>query len=145
MYDRTYIDGERRDKIINGSIKETNIWGLNKSENIELYMVAMALGYDAGNKEKSEHRIGYILNTAVQNSYPEAVSFMNAIHLYNMMQNGEEIIDIDDVDVAYDLGEQFVNAGLDIIDEEAQSGDDEAMVFSALRKLDKKFSEVGID
>lgn len=144
MYDRTYIDGDRRDRIINGAIKDSNIWGLNKSENIELYMVAMALGYEAGKQEKSGHRIGYVLNTAVQNSYPEAISFMNAIHLFNMLQNGEDV-DIDDVDAAYDLGEQYVNAGLDIINEEIQSVDEEAMVFSGLRKLDKKFIEIGME
>ncbi len=141
MYDRTYIDGERRDKIINGSVKKTNIWGLNKSENIELYMLAMALGYEAKKEEKSGHRIGYILNTAVQNSMPEAVSYMNALHLEKMLESNQ-MINVDDVDAAYDLGERYVNAGLDIIDKDTISGDDEATVFSMLRKLDKKYSEI---
>lgn len=141
MYDRTYIDGERRDKIINGTVKDTNIWGLSKAENIELYMMAMALGYEANKLEKSAHRIGYILNTAVQNSMPEAVSFMNAIHLEKMIDENQNI-NVDDVDSAYDLGEHYVNAGLDIIKEEANVGDEEAMVFSMLRRLDKKYEQI---
>lgn len=142
MYDRTYIDGERRDRIINGVIKDTNIWGLNKAENIELYMMAMAIGYEAERQEKSSHRIGYILNTAVQNSMPEAVSYMNAIHLEKMIDRNENI-NVDDVDSAYDLGERYVNAGLDIMEEESQN-DDEGSIFSMMRKLDKKYNELFI-
>lgn len=141
MYDRTYIDGNRRDGIINGIIKDTNIWGLHKAENIELYMVAMALGLEKDSQEKSAHRIGYILNTAVQNSYPQAVSFMNAIHLCKIM-DGKSVEEIENTDMAYDLGERYVNAGLDIISEEAQKGDEEAMIFAMLRKLDKKYEEI---
>lgn len=141
MYDRTYIDGNRRDEIINGCIKNTNIWGLSKCENIELYMVAMALGVDGGKKEKSSHRIGYILNTAIMNSYPQAVSFMKAIHLCELINSSNED-SIDDIDVAYDLGEQYVNAGLNVIAEEAKCEDDEAMVFAMLRRLDKRYDKI---
>lgn len=141
MYDRTYIDGNRRDEIINGCIKDTNVWGLYKCENIELYMVSMALGVNESKKEKSGHRIGYILNTAVMNSYPQAVSFMNAIYLCELMDSGN-LDEFDNTDAAYDFGEQYVNAGLDMIAEEAKTDDEEATVFSMIRKLDKKYSEL---
>ena len=141
MYDRTYIDGNRRDDIINGCIKSTNILGLGKCENIQLYIVAMALGVSEGKMEKSSHRIGYILNTAIQNSYPQAISFMNAVHLCELMETGNTD-SFDDLDEAYDMGEQYVNVGLDQIVKEAKSEDDEAMVFAMLRRLDKQYSEL---
>ena len=104
-------------------------------------MVAMALGVSEGKMEKSSHRIGYILNTAIQNSYPQAISFMNAVHLCELMEMGNTD-SFDDLDEAYDMGEQYVNAGLDQIVNEAKSEDDEAMVFAMLRRLDKQYSEI---
>lgn len=141
MYDRTFLDGDKFDAIINGTIKESNLLGLYKTINIKLYMYAMALGYEAGQKMESVHRRDYASNSSIRNNYPEAISFMNAEYLSELIDEGNES-NIDDTDAAYDIAERYVNAGLSILDAEAQKGDDEAVLFSMLRKLDQKYDEL---
>lgn len=141
MYDRTYLDGDKFDAVINGTIKDTNVLGLSKAMNIKLYMYALALAYEAGVSEESVHRRDYASNSSIKNNYPEAISFMNAVHLSKLIDEGNES-NIDDTDAAYDIAERLVNAGLSIIDEEARDGDEEAILFACLRKLDKKYDEL---
>ncbi|MCR4612012.1 MAG: hypothetical protein K5644_08965 [Lachnospiraceae bacterium] len=141
MYDRVYLDARRFDDIINGVIKEKNLLGLYKDQNIRLYMYAFALGYDASKMVPSSHRKDYVRDDTMEKVYPEAFSFMNAVYLSKLLKNNEKI-KIDDNENVYNMAEQYVNAGLDIIAEEASVSDDEAMMFAALRKLDKKYKEL---
>lgn len=138
MYDRTYLDGDKFDAIINGTIKETNVLGLAKTINIKLYMYALALAHEAGVSAESVHRRDYASNSSIKNNYPEAVSFMNALYLSKLIDEGNED-HIDDTDAAYDMAEKLVNAGLSIIDEEVRDVDEESVLFACLRKLDKKY------
>ena len=141
MYDRVYLDDVRFNNIINGRIKENNLLGLYKDQNIRLYMYAFALGYNALKMTPSEHRRDYVRDDTTEKVFPEAISFINAVYISNLLDSGEKI-SIDDNENAYNMAEQYVNTGLDIIDNEAALSDDEAMMFAALRKLDKKYDEL---
>lgn|GEM_PF-4248719 len=141
MYDRTYLDGERFDKIINKSIKDKNFLGLYKTENIRLYLYALAIGYNSGEMKDSIRRRDYAQNKSTENVYPEAISFLNAVYLVKLLSDNEPI-NIEDNEAAYDMAEKYVNKGLDIIEEEAKNEDDSAAMFAALRRLDKKYEEI---
>lgn len=141
MYDRVYLDSNRFEVIINGTIKENNLLGLYKDANIRLYMYALALGVAADKKTLSTHRRDYVRDDTTEKVYPEAISFMNAVYLSKILSEGQKV-SIEDNENAYNMAEQYVNAGLDIIKEEAEGADDEAMMFSALRRLDKKYEEL---
>ena len=109
--------------------------------NIKLYMYALALAHEAGISAESVRRRDYASNSSIKNNYPEAISFMNALYLSQLIDEGSES-NIDDTDAAYDIAERLVNAGLSIIDDEAKDVDDEAILFACLRKLDKKYEEL---
>ena len=141
MYDRTYLDGDKFDSVINGTIKDTNVLGLSKALNIKMYMYALALAHEAGDSAESVHRRDYASNSSIRNNYPEAISFMNALYLSKLIDEGNES-NIDNTDAAYDIAERLVNAGLSIIDEQAKNSDEEAILFACLRKLDKKYEDL---
>lgn len=141
MYDRTYLDGTLFDRVINGPIKENNILGLYKDHNIKLYMYAFALGYNSGEMNPSIHRRDYARDESTLNVYPEAISFMRAVYISSLLESNEKV-SIEDNEPAYDMAEKYVNKGLSIIEEESKNSDDEAIMFAALRKLDKKYEEL---
>ena len=141
MYDRTYLDGDLFDSVINGAIKEKKLLGLDKEKNIKVYMYAFALGYASGEMKPSAHRRDYSRDESTMNVYPEAVSFIQAVYISSLLAKNENVC-IEDNESAYDMAEQYVNKGLSIIGEEAKKSDDEAMMFAALRRLDKKYEEI---
>jgi hypothetical protein len=73
--------------------------------------------------------------------YPEAISLIDAVYISKLLESGEKV-NIEDNENAYNMAEQYVNTGLDIIAEEAEESDDETMMFAALRQLDKKYEEL---
>lgn len=141
MYDRTYLDGQLFDRIINGPIKEKNLLGLYKDHNIKLYTYAFALGFEAGEQDNSVHRRDYARDESTLNVYPEAISFMRSVYIASLLAEGKKV-SIEDNEAAYDMAERYVNKGLKIIEEEYKKSDDEAMMFAALRRLDKKYEEI---
>jgi len=141
MYDRTWLDGDLFDSVITGEIKEKKLLGLDKEKNIKLYMYAFALGYNSGEMKPSVHRRDFSRDEYNDNICPEAPSYMQAVYIASLLEKNEKI-SIEDNEGAYDMAEQYVNKGLSIIGEEAQKSDDEAMMFAALRRLDKKYEEL---
>lgn len=141
MYDRTYLDGDLFDKVINGPIKEKNLLGLSKEPNIKLYMYAFALGYESGEMKDSVHRRDFARDESTANVYPEAVSYMRAVHISYLLSKGTSIF-IEDNEETYNMAEKYVNKGLRLIEEEYEKSDDETMMFAALRRLDKKYLSI---
>lgn len=140
MADRLSADKEyvslARDKIT-----AKNILGFKNGDNTDIYMLAFALGVDAGYKTTSKHKEGFILESVAKgfDKYP-AMSFIYSVALQELIKENREN-EITDTDVVFGIAEGYANTGFKIISEmipDFSKYDEETFVYKLIEKLDSK-------
>lgn len=143
MADRLKIDN----KYIEGFIKEKgdalDVLRLkSEGERTDYFMLALALGVNAGYRTTSQHGMGLVLESVVRGK-EYAMSFIYSIALQELLKEGRER-DINDRDIVFEIVEEYANTGFKLLEEmipEANKYDEEALMYQLIGIMDKKFQE----
>ncbi len=146
MADRLKVDN----KYIEGFIKEKgdalDILKLKSDgERTDYFMIALALGVDAGVRTPSQHGVGLILESVVRGK-EFAMSFIYSIALQELIKEGRER-DINDKDIVYGIAEEYANTGFKILDEmipDKSKYDEEALMYSLIGIMDEKMESIDL-
>lgn len=144
MADRLKIDN----KYIEGFIKEKgdvlDVLKLkSEGERTDYFMIALALGVNAGYRTKSQHGMGLILESVVRGK-EYAMSFIYSIALQELLKDGRER-DINDKDIVYGIAEEYANTGFKVLEEmipENSKYDEETFMYQLIGIMDKRMEQI---
>lgn len=147
MADRLSADRKYINDLARNNIPEKDILGLKSNgENIDIYMLAFALGVKAGYRTDSEHKEGFVLESAAKGK-DLALSFIYSVALQDLLRAGRES-EITDTDVVYGIAEGYVNTGFSLLENmipDFNKYDEEAFIYEIIEKLDKEMEQLIIE
>lgn len=134
--DRKYIELARK------NISGKDVLGLKSyGEGMDIYMLAFALGVKAGYKTKSEHKEGYVLESAAKGK-DLALSFIYSVALQDLLKEGKES-QITNTDVVYGIAEGYANTGFSVLNDmipDFNKYDEESFIYEIIEKLDEEIA-----
>lgn len=140
--DREYIELARN------KITAKNILGFKNGDNTDIYMLAFALGVNAGVRTPSTHKEGFILETVARgfDKYP-AMSYIYSVALQVLIEENREN-EITDTEVVFGIAEAYANTGFKIISEmipDFSKYDEEIFIYELIDKIDTKMDELEVE
>lgn len=139
MADRLSADRKYINELARKSIPDKDVLGLKSNgENMDIYMLAFALGVNAGYKTASEHKEGFVLESAAKGK-DLALSFIYSVALQDLLKEGKES-SITNTDVVFGIAEGYANTGFKIITNmipDFNKYDEEALIYEIIESLDK--------
>lgn len=146
MADKTLnADETLINKVIRGKIDKKNILGLNDDDNIMTYALALGLGVKNNRKVASKNSKGYLRFSAISNS--SEFSYIYSVALRDLKAVGKEN-QINDEDVVRKIAEEYVNGGLEILDEmigDIDEFDEELFLYSLINDIDEVMATISSD
>ena len=142
MADRLSAD-KKYAELIRKKLKEKDVLGLASGEGIDVYMLAFALGVNAGYTTVSAHREGIVQESAARGK-DLALSFIYSVALQDLLKDKKES-DITNTDVVYNIAEGYANTGFAIIENmipDFNKYDEETMVNTLIEKLDEEIEKL---
>lgn len=137
MADKTLnADETLMNKVIRGKIEKKNILGLNDDDNRATYALALSLGVKNNRKVASKNSKGYLRFSAIRNS--SEFSYIYSVALRDLKAVGKEN-QINDEDMVRKIAEEYVNGGLEILDEmigDIDEFDEEMFLYSLINDID---------
>lgn len=85
----------------------------SNGERADIFMVALALGVNKGERTPSRAKLGFILENSAKGK-DLLMSFIYSIAVDELRKNGQEN-QITDTNVVYGIAEEYANTGLEII------------------------------
>lgn len=144
MADRLSADRKYINELARKNIPDKDVLGLKSNgENMDIYMLAFALGVNAGYKTASEHKEGFVLESAAKGK-DLALSFIYSVALQDLLKDGKES-EITNTDVVYGIAEGYANTGFEIINNMIPNFtkyDEEVLIYQILEELDKEMQEI---
>lgn len=144
MADRLSADRKYINELARKNIPDKDVLGLKSNgENMDIYMLAFALGVNAGYKTASEHKEGFVLESAAKGK-DLALSFIYSVALQDLLKEGKES-SITNTDVVFGIAEGYANTGFKIITNmipDFYKYDEEALIYEIIESLDKTIDEL---
>ena len=144
MADRLSADRKYINELARKNIPNKDVLGLKSiGENMDIYMLAFALGVKEGYKTNSEHKEGFVLESAAKGK-DLALSFIYSVALQDLLKEGRES-EITNTDVVYGIAEGYANTGFAALSNmipEFNKYDEEALIYEIIEDLDKEIKEL---
>jgi hypothetical protein len=144
MADRLSADRKYINVLARKSIPDKDVLGLKTNgENIDIYMLAFALGVKAGYKTSSDHKEGFVQESAARGK-DLALSFIHSVALQDLLKENKES-SITNTDVVFEIAEGYVNTGFSILANmvpDFSKYDEEALIYEIIEKLDEEIAHL---
>lgn len=144
MADRLSADKKYINELARKNIPGKDVLGLKSNgENTDIYMLAFALGVKEGYKTNSEHKEGFILESAAKGK-DLALSFIYSVALQDLLKEGRES-EITDTDVVYGIAEGYANTGFSVLTNmipDFNKYDEEALIYEIIEILDEEINKM---
>ena len=140
MADRLSIDKKVNDTVIQ-TIEKKRFLRLDKSniDRIDLFLFALAVGVQKGQRTPLESTHGFVLESAfAKNGGP--MSGIYSLNVQEMIKCNEEE-KISDKDTAYKIAQEYANTGFREIGKWLQE-DEETRLYALLAEMDEKYEEL---
>lgn len=127
------------DEKIIPNIDSNKFLGLDKptSERIDLFLFAMAMGIEKGEKKGLEQKIGIIRNPSVN---PSAMSMIFSVLVDDLIKRNE-IEKIGDQDEAFIVAQEYSNTGFEEI-QKMINMDEDTLLWKMINILDEKYDSL---
>lgn len=144
MADRLSADRKYINELARKNIPDKDLLGLKSNgENMDIYMLAFALGVKEGYKTNSEHKEGFVLESAAKGK-DSALSFIYSVALQDLLKEDRES-EITNTDVVYGIAEGYANTGFAVLSNmipEFSKYDEEAFIYEMIEKLDEEIAKL---
>lgn len=144
MADRLSADRKYINELARKSIPEKDVLALKSNgENMDIYMLAFALGVKEGYKTPSGHKEGFVLESAAKGK-DMALSFIYSVALQELLEQHRER-EITDTDVVYGIAEGYANTGFAVIEKmipDMGKYDEESLIYELIQKLDDEIAQI---
>lgn len=142
MADRLSADRKYINDLARKNIPDKHVLGFKSNgENIEIYMLAFALGVKEGYKTASVHKEGFVLESVAEGK-DLALSFIYSVALQDLLKDHKES-QITDTDVVFGIAEGYTNTGFAVIEKmipDFSKYDEESLVYELIQKLDEEIA-----
>ena len=135
------VDDNLNNSVIKKKIRAQNILGLDDANNVETYMLCLALGVNKGERTRSKSSIAWVRPSSMGE---ENLAYINAVALNELLKTNQENLITDDK-VVYEIIEEYVNTGLKVIDEmvdDTGEYDKEEFSLELLSMLDDEYDRI---
>ena len=140
MADRLSADKKYINDLARKNIPDKDVLGLKTNgENMDIYMLAFALGVKAGYKTDSVQKEGFVQESAAKGK-DLALSFIYSVALQDLLKVSKES-EITNTDVVFGIAEGYVNTGFLILSNmipDFNKYDEEVFIYELIEKLDKE-------
>ena len=147
MADRLNIDRSRNEGIVKGIIDKTDLLKLKSDgERLDIFMLAFALGVNAGLRTPSKGSEGFILEHVAKGRRSTMPNILS-VAIEELRKTNEENKVVDD-DLVYQIAEEYVNTGLDIIKglvPDIDSYDEEEIIYHFIELIDNEYEKLGFE
>lgn len=144
MADRLSVDRQYVDDLIKTKIDKVDMLGFKSNgERMDIYLLAFALGVNAGKRKKTKAKEGLVLESAAKGK-DSAMSFIYSAAIDELRKTDEEN-KISDTDLVYGIVEEYANAGFEIIEEmipDFSKYNEEEFVFQLIEMMDEKVEDI---
>ena len=89
-------------------IKESEFLGLNTSELITLFIIAMAIGCHCKKRKPLQHKRGLIRQSAI---HDDEMSLLKTVCLYDLIENNGDFANINNIEYIFKIVEEYANFG----------------------------------
>ena len=145
MADRLNIDRKKNEEIVKGIIDKTDLLKLKSNgERLDIFLLAFALGVNAGKRTPSKSSEGFILEH-VAKGRRGAMPNIYSVAVEELRKTGEENNIVND-DTVYLIAEEYVNTGLEIIQgliPDVSNYDEEEIIYHFIELLDIEYDKLG--
>lgn len=144
MADRLSVDRQYVEELIKEKIDKVDMLCLKSNgERTDIFMLAFALGVNAGIRTKSKSKEGLVLESAAKGK-DSVMSYIYSVAIDELRKTDEEDR-IRDTDLVYGIAEEYANTGFGIIEKlvpDFSKYNEEELVFQLIEMLDEKMEEI---
>lgn len=110
-------------------------------ERADIFMIALALGVNKGERTPSKSKLGFILENSAKGK-DSLMSFIYSVAVDELRKSGQEN-QITDTNVVYGIAEEYANTGFEIIKQmipDFGKYDEEEFMFALIEMMDELIS-----
>ena len=110
-------------------------------ERADIFMIALALGVNKGERTTSKSKLGFILENSAKGK-DSLMSFIYSVAVDELRKSGQEN-QITDTNVVYGIAEEYANTGFEIIKQmipDFNKYDEEEFMFALIEMMDELMS-----
>lgn len=137
MADRLYIGNQYKDLI--EDFDRVDLLNMKTNgERADIFMIALALGVNKGERTPSKAKLGFILESVARGK-DSLMSFIYSVAVDELRKNGQEN-QITDTNVVYGIAEEYANTGFEIIKQmipDFKKYDEEEFMFALIEMMDE--------
>ena len=140
MADRLYIGNQYKDMI--DDFDKVDLLNMKTNgERADIFMIALALGVNKGERTPSKAKLGFILESVARGK-DSLMSFIYSVAVDELRKSGQEN-QITDTNVVYGIAEEYANTGFEIIKQmipDFDKYDEEEFMFALIEMMDELIS-----
>jgi len=139
MADRFKVDNKYIEGFIKSKGDSLDVLKLkSEGERTDYFMLAFALGVNAGYRTPSQHGVGLVQDHVVRGKRDYSMSIIYSVALQELIKENRER-DINDTDIVYEIAEEYANTGFKILEEkipDIKKYDEEAFMYELIALMD---------
>lgn len=140
MADRLYIGNQYKDRI--DDFDRVDLLNMKTNgERADVFMIALALGVNKGERTSSKGKHGFILESVAKGK-DSLMSYIYSVAVDELRKSGQEN-QITDTNVVYGIAEEYANTGFEIIKQmipDFDKYDEEEFDFALIEMMDELIS-----
>lgn len=140
MADRLYI-GNQYKNLIEDFDKVDLLNMKTNGERADMFMIALALGVNKGERTPSKAKLGFVLENVAKGK-DSLMSFIYSVAVDELRKSGQEN-QITDTNVVYSIAEEYANTGFEVINQvipDFNKYDEEEFMFALIEMMDELVS-----